>query len=69
MKIYQLTYSGGFGGGLALVAANSQEEALNVFANDGSYYLDKREVESETVDNIFTTEEKPCVLVENFYLE
>lgn len=69
MNVYKITYTGGYGGGLAIVAANSEEEAIDVFDEDNSYYLDKREVTCDITENIYTDVKEPCILEEEFYIE
>ena len=69
MKVYEFNYIGGYGGGLALVAANNQEEAMNIFIKGNTYGLHREEVGCEVRDNILTTEDEPCFLAEDFYIE
>lgn len=69
MHVYQITYTGDWGGGLAVVAASSTEEALNILVEDSSYYLDKNDLECKPLQGVKATVNYPELLTESFYLE
>ena len=69
MHVYQITYTGDWGGGLAVVAASSTEEALNILVEDSSYYLDKNDLECKPLQDVAATVKFASLLAEDFYYE
>ena len=58
MKVFACERTGGYSGGLAIVAANSKEEAFIVFHTDSLYdwMLDNNDIETEE----FTSDINRC---------
>lgn len=69
MKVYQIIYTEDYGGGLAVVTANSPEEALDVFVRDSNSYLDRSEVECKLLEGVVPTVKFASLLAEDFYYE
>lgn len=70
MNVYQITYIGDWGGGMAVVAASSTEEALNILVDDSSYYLDKKnDLECKPLQGVKATVKFASLLAEDFYYE
>lgn len=67
MNVYKIICTRAYGGGLAVVAANSLEEALGVFVRDTNSYLDKEEVVCKPLENVESTVSIPSILTEDFY--
>ena len=82
MKVFGCTREGSYTGGIILVAANSIEEALEVYRNDSDYYCQWDEYEVGKIDYYYYQPErwkeypqlayngdKPCVILEEGYTE
>lgn len=79
MKVFMCERQGGYGGGLAIVAANSKEEAFYIYHNapshnweydeyidDGYYY---KRVNWFECKHLTANVDKPCVIKESGYTE
>ena len=82
MNVFGCTREGSYTGGIILVAANSIEEALEVYRNDSDYYCQWDEYEVGKIDYYYYQPErwkeypqlayngdKPCVILEEGYTE
>lgn len=66
MKIYQFNYNGSYGDGVLLVAAENEEEAINIKNFDYEYYYP--DYCSENV-HIVAKQEYSGVILECHYIE
>lgn len=85
MKVYISKFNGGYGGGLILVAANNEQEALMTASKQSKHdYLfsewdcdlgetvvrvNDRLTPFEEVDGLTYNYESPCVICEDIYME
>ena len=82
MKVFGCTREGNYTGGIILVAANSIEEALEVYRNDSDYDCHWDEYEEGKIDYYYYQPkrwreypqltyngDKPCVILEEGYTE
>ena len=82
MKVFGCTREGCYAGGIILVAANSIEEAIDVYRNDIKYYYQWSEYEEGKIDysyyepkrwkeypQLTYNGDKPCVILEEGYSE
>lgn len=79
MKVYAAKRKGCYAGGLLLVAANSAEEAKDVFHNSEKYlhmwYIRNNQVfdeyyeKFELVPNLTYNTQLPCVIIEDGHTE
>ena len=81
MKVFGCTREGSYTGGIILVAANSIEEALEVYRNDSDYDYQWYEYEEGKIDLYYEPKrwkeypqliyngDKPCVILEEGYSE
>lgn len=82
MNVFGCTREGDYAGGIILVAANSLEEALEVYRNDSDYDWQWVEYEESNIDFRYYQPErwkeypqleyksdKPCVILEEAYSE
>ena len=63
-----------YSGGMALIAANNEKEAIEIFENNTRYCKDNiiYELNSYTaiiLENITYNKEEPCFITENWYYE
>lgn len=68
MKLWinRCTYGGGYSGGLAIVAANSAEEAHGVLIKHDSFYKDWYEANNwECIENAYVDTEEPYFIAED----
>ena len=75
MKIFEFIYKGEYGGGLAIVAANSPEEAYSVLESDENYgeliteYTDLSHCNELTTISPTGEVTEPQIITSNFYSE
>lgn len=70
MDVYVFTCSGGYRGGLAVVAANSVYEAYGALCDDNQFNAEYYDIEhSKLLDNVSANINEPKVLAENSYVE
>ena len=72
MKVYCFTNKNGYGGGCAIVIANSPIEALGVLANANTYNLEQTDLSHcEELDLLIPDEcvTNPILVTEHFYTE
>ena len=70
MDVYAFTCNVGYGGGLAIVAANSVYEAYGALCDNNTFYAEFYDIEhSELLDNVSADVNEPKVLIENRYIE
>lgn len=68
MKLWinRCTYGGGYSGGLAIVAANSAEEAHGVLLKYNEFYKDWYEIDNwECVETAYVNTEEPYLIAED----
>lgn len=70
MNVYIFTCNNRYGGGLAVVAANSVYEAYGALCDDNKFNAESYDIEhSELLDNVSADINEPKVLAENNYIE
>lgn len=70
MKVFAFKCNVSYGGGLAIVAANSVYEAYGVLCDNNTFYIEYYNIEnSEELDNVSADVNEPKVLVEDHYIE
>ena len=72
MKVYCFTYKGGYGGGCAIVAANSLIEAFGILSSNDEFILDYTDLEHGYEEPLLKADEsitEPKVIVKKFYAE
>lgn len=70
MKVWFNRVEAGYGGGLAVVAANSAEEAHGTLAKVDSFLLEWYKFENwECSDNVTADTEIPYIIAEDHYVE
>lgn len=72
MKVYGFTNKNGYGGGYAVVIANSPMEALGVLANANTYNLEQTDLSHCEELNLLIPDESvnnPILVIEHFYTE
>lgn len=72
MKVYCFTNNNDYGGGCAIVIANSPIEALGVLANAGAYNLEQTDLSHCEELNLLIPDESvtnPILVTEHFYTE
>lgn len=70
MKVFVFKCNVGYGGGLAIVAADSVYEAYGVLCDDNKFYIECYDIEhSEELDNVSADVNEPKILAENSYIE
>lgn len=70
MKVFVFKCNVSYGGGLAIVAANSVYEAYGALCNDSKFYAEFYDIEhSEELDNVSADVNEPKILAENSYIE
>ena len=81
MKVWMCKRQGGYSGGLAVVAANSKEEAITTFFSDenysymvsefdgGIYFWEYKPEDWFECKELVANVDKPCVIMEDGYTE
>lgn len=71
MKVYCFTYNGNYGGGCAIVVANSSAEAFGILVNTYEYAINYTNLEHcKELEDLKPKEDiEPKVICENFYAD
>lgn len=70
MKVFAFKRNVGYGGGLAIVAANSVYEAYGALCDNDTFYAEFYDIEySDELDNVSADVNEPKILVEYSYIE
>lgn len=70
MKVYKFDYKASYGGGCAIVAANSELEAFGKLCDDYAYTPDYTDINHcVELQDLNTSLEEPKVIYWNMYME